>query len=162
MIDAFIKIILIVVFALIFIQDIKLRLVYWFLYPMLGVLCFLVQASHNSLDNLLINSIVNSAFVFFILATSYGYSRLRLKRHFLNEVFGLGDVLFFFAICFSFSSLSFLILFVFGLFFSLLLHLFLKNRNQDQTVPLAGYMSLFFGVVYIISFICESSFLYQY
>jgi hypothetical protein len=162
MIDALLKIALIIVFVFIFIQDFKSRLVYWFLYPLLGILCFFIQTTHNSLYSTLINSVINLVFVVLILITSYGYSWFKLQKHFLKEVFGIGDVLFFLAICFSFSTGSFLILFVFALFFSLILHFFMKQRDKEKTVPLAGYMSLFFGVVYIISFICDGAFLYAY
>lgn len=158
----FVKSLLVVTFVIIFIQDYKSRLVYWFLYPLIGVFSFLIQISYNTIYSSLINSLMNLAFVGFILITCYSYSKLKLKQSFLKEVFGLGDVLFLLAICFSFSTVSFLILFVFGLFFSLVLHLILKKSSKDESVPLAGYLSLFFGVIYIISFLCECSFLYAY
>jgi apolipoprotein N-acyltransferase len=70
--------------------------------------------------------------------------------------------LFFVCIAFSFSIVSFLFLFIFALLFSLLLYLVLKHRQTEKTVPLAGYMSLFFAVVYGISFFWECNFLYAY
>jgi len=60
----------------------------------------------------------------------------------------MGDALLFFALAFSFSSASYLILFVFGLIFSLTLHLLLKHKSQHKNVPLAGYLSLFFSLAY--------------
>jgi hypothetical protein len=51
---------------------------------------------------------------------------------------------------------------VFSLVFSLVLHLALQYKNKEKTVPLAGYMSLFFGVVYAISFFCKNHLLYAY
>ena len=158
----FVQLLLLLTFLIVFIQDYRLRLVYWFLYPLIGIFCFWIQMSHNTLIATLINSSVNLFFVGFILVTCYGYTKLKLKQDFLKEVFGLGDLLFFVVICFSFSTVSFLILFVFGLFFSLLLHLIVKKGSTNETVPLAGYLSLFFGVIYVISFICDSTFLYAY
>jgi hypothetical protein len=55
----------------------------------------------------------------------------------------------FFVLAFSFSSISFIILFVFGLIFSLVLHLLLKKKSKHSTVPLAGYLSLFFSIAYV-------------
>lgn len=158
----FLNVLLVVAFFLVLFQDYKDRLVYWYLYPAIGILSFLIQIGNNTLIISTINSFINLLFICTILLVCFIYARLKLKKHFLNNVFGLGDILFFLFICFTFSSISFFILFAFSLFFSLLLHLALGHKNKDKTVPLAGYMSLFFGVVYIISFLCECSFLYTY
>jgi hypothetical protein len=53
------------------------------------------------------------------------------------------------ALAFTFSSVSFLIVFVFGLIFSLVMHLSLKNRSEHKNVPLAGYLSMFFAITYM-------------
>ena len=156
------KLSLIGVFALIFIQDYKDRKVYWFLYPIIGILGFVLQMNCIPILSLLINASFNLLFVFALLLVCYSYATLQLKKPLLKEVFGLGDVLFFIFIPFSFSILSFFVLFVFSLVFSLLLHLVLQHKQTQKTVPLAGYMSLFFGVVYIISFFGNCNFLYAY
>lgn len=158
----FLKILLLSVFFLILYQDCKDRKVYWFLYPAIGVLVFLLQISISPVYSVLINSVFNLLFVAVLLSVCYLYAAFRLKKNLLKEVFGLGDVLFFIFIAFSFSIVSFFILFVFSLFFSLLLHFILKHKQAEKTVPLAGYMSLFFGTVYGISFFYECPFLYAY
>jgi len=156
------KLLLVIVFIFIFVQDYKDRKVYWFLYPIIGILVFLIQLQSVSLYTSLTNLIFNLFFVSFLLLVCYLYATLKLQQHLLSEVFGLGDVLFFIFITFSFSMVSFFILFVFSLVFSLLLHLALQHRQTEKTVPLSGYMSLFFGVVYGLSFFCDSNFLYAY
>jgi hypothetical protein len=158
----FLKLLLLCVFFIILYQDCKDRKVYWFLYPAIGVLVFLLQISITPLYSVLINSVFNLLFVAVLLSVCYLYAAFRLKKDLLKEVFGLGDVLFFIFIAFSFSIVSFFILFVFSLFFSLLLHFTLKHKQVEKTVPLAGYMSLFFGTVYGISFFYECPFLYAY
>ena len=155
------KLLLIGVFFLVFFQDSKDRNVYWFLYPIIGVLVFVLQIKEISIYPALINGGFNLGFVFLLILVCFVYAKLKLQQP-LSEVFGLGDILFFIAIAFSFSMVSFLILFVFALLFSLLLHLVLKRRQTDKTVPLAGNMALFFGVVYGISFFWECNFLYAY
>ena len=45
------------------------------------------------------------------------------------------------------TLMTFMIVFVFGLVGSLLLHLVLK-KSKSESVPLAGYMSVFFAFVY--------------
>jgi hypothetical protein len=102
----------------------------------------------------------NLLFVTIILGVSWLYIKFR-KLDFLNAI-GIGDILFFAFISFTFSIVSFLILFVFSLLFSLILHFALSNKKGQQTVPLAGYMSLFFGVIYVTSFFYNSPFLYAY
>jgi hypothetical protein len=50
----------------------------------------------------------------------------------------------------AFPTLSFIVILVFCLIFSLILHLFLADNSQ-QTVPLAGYASFFLILVYLSS-----------
>jgi hypothetical protein len=158
----FLKLGLITLFLLIFFQDFKDRKVLWFLYPLVGILVLILQIQKVNLYSTLVNVGCNLSFVLILLFVCNLYAKLKLKKPFLSEVFGLGDVLFFIFISFSFSTISFLILFVFSLFFSLILHQFLKNNHPEETVPLAGYMSLFFGSIYGIGLFYNDNFLYAY
>jgi hypothetical protein len=158
----FLKVMLIFVLALIFYQDCKNRLVFWFLYPIMGVLAFIIQLKTTQVFTTITNVSMNLSFVILLLLVCYLYAKLKLKKHFTNEVIGIGDILFFIFISFSFATISFFVLFVFALLFSLLLHMVFKNRSPNSNVPLAGYMSLFFGVVYGMSFMGNSNFLYAY
>ncbi len=117
------KLLLIGVFSLIFVQDSKDRKVFWFLFPVVGVLVIVLQINAISLYPALLNAVFNLGFVSLLLVVCLVYAKLKLRQPFLTEVFGWGDILFFVAIAFSFSIVSFLILFVFALLFSLLLHL---------------------------------------
>ncbi len=133
---------------MVFYQDIKERLVYWFLFPIIA-LCSGILLYKNMFQELFITTLaINIAFVLFLLLVVFGYSKFKLKTS-MKQTFGLGDALLFFALAFTFASVSFLILFVFGLLFSLVLHLFLKNRSNLKTVPLAGYLCFFFAIAYI-------------
>ncbi len=152
------KLILIFLLFTILYQDCKDRLVYWFLYPMVGILSLAIQYFILPVNSILLNIATNLTLVLFLLLVCYLYTKLR-KIEF-NNSFGLGDVLFFVFISFTFSTISFFVLFIFSLFFSLLLHIVLSQKDREKTVPLAGYMSLFFGVVYGMTFFCESNFLY--
>lgn len=157
-----IKLFLLGIFSLIFFQDYKDRTVYWFLYPVTGIVVLILQIQIVSISVALVNSGINLLFIGFLLFFCYWYAQIKLKKSLLQSVLGLGDVLFFTAIAFSFSIVSFLILFVFALLFSLILHFVLKNKHTEQTVPLAGYMSLFYATVYGISFFYNLHFLYAY
>lgn len=156
----YLKLLLVVVFAIVLYQDFKSRLVYWFLYPVIGILAFAVQLYNVPTTVALFNLGFNLLFVAIILGVACLYIRFR-KLDFLNSI-GIGDVLFFVFISGTFSIVSFLILFVFALLFSLILHFVLSNKKEYHTVPLAGYMSLFFGAVYAMTFLYNSTFLYAY
>lgn len=158
----FLKLLLITVFSLILFQDCKDRKVYWFLYPIVGILVFVLQMMVVPIYSALINAGFNLLLVSILLFVCCLYSTLKLQQPLLKEVFGLGDVLFFIFIAFSFSIISFFVLFIFSLVFSLLLHSVFQHKQIEKTVPLAGYMSLFFGVIYGISFFWNNNFLYAY
>ena len=142
------KLILIAALIMVLFQDVKERQVYWFLFPIIG-LCAAILLYHNIFSQLFFTTIlVNLTFVITLIGVVFLYSKLKLRTS-ISKTFGLGDGLLFLALVFSFSSISFIILFVFGLIFSLTLHIVLKNRSAHQTVPLAGYLSLFFSIAYL-------------
>lgn len=141
------KCILTIAFGAILYQDVKERLVYWFLFPIVA-LCIGWLFYSNTLPELFLASIIaNLMFVSTLLLIVFLYSKFKLNMKF-DQVIGLGDILFFLAVCFSFSTLSFLVVFISALVFSLILHLSVKNKKRSF-VPLAGYMSLFFGLAYL-------------
>jgi hypothetical protein len=160
MINFAVQAILIAVFLLVFYQDTKDRMVYWSLYPICGILCFVIQAGHIGFQPALVNSLVNLGFITIILFSAYIYSIAVMKRPFVNGSMGIGDVLLFLSLAFTFTTITFVILFVFSLCFSLLLHLYLKNKSPHTNVPLAGHISLFFSVVYMASFFLEPKYLF--
>lgn len=129
-------------------QDLKERQVFWFLFPIIG-LCASILLYNNLLEPMfLITIIINQLFILMLIAILFLYSKFKLKTK-LSHTFGLGDTLMFFALGFTFSSLSFIVLFIFSLIFSLILHLVLKSKFSNRTVPLAGYMSAFFTLTYV-------------
>ncbi len=161
MIEVALKALLIVIFLLIFLQDIKDRLVYWFLYPAVGIIAYLVHSMAISYTVAALNMLMNLVFVLLLLLIGWLYARLTGRR-FTNESIGIGDILLFIFLSFTFASISFLILFTFSLIFSLLVYQLFKSRQNYDTVPLAGYMSLFFAVIYGSSILMPANFLYAY
>jgi len=158
----FFKAALILVFIYIFMQDYKDRMVYWFLYPILGLLSFIVQLYYNAVVLTLTNTAVNLLLISIVIIVIYFYSRIVMKQRFSNESIGTGDLMLLIFLTFTFSTISFIILFVFSLIFSVVLHVYLKNKSVDKTVPLAGYISIFFAAVYFISFFTAPKYLFAY
>jgi len=146
---------------LIFYQDFKERLVSWFLYPLFGVLAFALQLYFVAAFSGLLNTVFNLLFVLVLISVCFVYAKVKLKIP-LNEILGIGDILFFIFAAFAFSMLSFFILFVFALVFSLAMHQFFKYKQAHTTVPLAGYMALFFCTLYGLGFFTDTNFLYAY
>ncbi len=144
----FIKIILITSLLIVFWQDLKVREVYWFLFPIVAFTSGTLLFSKMFSELFYITLVINISFVLILILVIFIYSKIKLKSS-IEKVFGLGDGLIFLALAFTFSSVSFLILFIFGLIFSLILHLVLKNKSEYTSVPLAGYLSLFFSISYI-------------
>ncbi len=143
-----IKILLILSLGLILFQDLKERQVYWFLFPIVA-LCVGALFFMKTLPELFYTSVLlNLTFVALLLGTVFLYTKYKLKTTF-SQAIGLGDVLFLCALAFAYASISFMILLPSALIFSLILHVCLPKNKKTTTVPLAGYMSLFFGITYL-------------
>lgn len=141
-----VKLILIIVLGLILYQDLKERHVYWFLFP-LAAICVGILFYFKTLPELFITAIaMNILFVTVLLLAIFLYAKFKLKA---NKAIGLGDILFFLASAFAFSTISFIVIFIGSLIFSLVLHNVLNQNKSVITVPLAGYMSLFFCLTYL-------------
>ncbi|TRW21031.1 general secretion pathway protein [Flavobacterium zepuense] len=162
MIDIVLKLSLIALLFVIFWQDSKERQVYWFLYTLVGVMAFALHARVIGTLPTFANSVINLILILLVVAISYVYVVLFKRKRFLNDSIGSGDLLLFLSLSMTFATVAFTLLFVFSLLFSLLLHMIFKNRQADKTVPLAGYMALFFAAVYSISFFTEPKYLFSY
>ncbi|WP_299223275.1 hypothetical protein [uncultured Aquimarina sp.] len=103
---------------------------------------------------------MNTGLILSILLVLYLYTLIRIKRPFFKEVFGIGDALFFLALAIAFPTITFIILFVFSLLFSLGIWLIAKNNTKYNTIPLAGYMSLFLILIFMGSWITHKINLY--
>ena len=145
----FVKIILTICFLFVFLQDFKERLVFWFLFPIIGLLCAWLFYN-NTLPELFYNALkMNLGFILIFVLIISLYAQLKLKMAVLKAI-GLGDLLLFIAVSLAFSTISFIIIFISALIFSLALHLVLSKNKKVLTVPLAGYMSLFFLAIYLV------------
>jgi Flp pilus assembly protein protease CpaA len=143
-----VELLFILLLGILFYQDIKERKVsVWILVCGIivgGSLHFIHQNSIVFVSNIG----MNLSFVGLIIGVLFLYAKFKLNKK-LFDVFGAGDVLFFILLAVSLPILSFLMLFVFSLVFSLLIFMLLKNGFTEKTVPLAGLQSLFLGLVFI-------------
>ena len=161
MLAVVLKIIVMASLLAILCQDIKDRSVYWWLFLITATGFATLHIFSVGALQFAIHSVVNVAVILLILLILWGYARLIMRVDGLQDVFGLGDILFLFALAVGFSTVSFITFFVFGLIFSLSVHMLLgftlsRKRNlnkKETTVPLAGYLALFFSGVLVVHWV---------
>lgn len=156
------KLILLLILGIIVYEDVTSRMVHWILFPMVLLLVGSTHLEHSTRWFFLINSSMNILVISTIILILFIYAKVILKKPFLNTSFGLGDLLFFYAISVAFPTVTFIILFVFSLIFSLVLHVFRSRKAIDATIPLAGYMALFFVIVFGMNLLSNQPNLYQF
>ena len=144
----FLQIIVISSLLVIFYQDFKERLVYWWLFPITGIIFALIHLNKVGMSQFLIHIAFTMTIVSLLLGVLWVYIKLRPGNLRFKDALGLGDILFLIALALGFSPISFMTLIVFGFLFTLVLHQLLQVK-QKKTVPLAGYLALFFTGVLI-------------
>jgi len=141
-----IKVVVFIVLVSIIYQDLKDREVSWFLFPLLALPTSYLHYENISFVQFGMNVLINALMVSLVLLILYLYIKIRNTHTFFNA-FGLGDLVMFYALCFSFASVSFVISFVFSILFSLVLSIVVNKKSVK--IPLAGYMALFFLFTFI-------------
>lgn len=143
-----VKVLMVIVLGGIAYQDIKDKSVYAILFLLFAILGAYLHYQNTMPEVFLITIVMNLGFTLILILMVYLYSKIKLHLNF-KETIGLGDIVFFIAIALSFATITLIITFVFALIFSLLLHMVKKSNQQNKTVPLAGYMSLFYIAVFV-------------
>jgi hypothetical protein len=131
------------VLLLVFFQDLKSRTIHL----ALPIAIFLLSLFINYLS-LDMSFDVISYNVVFILINVIGLSiyfsfKNKVLVNPIDTYIGLGDIIFFLALTPLLHFKPFILFFVIGLFFSLLIHFVFLLFKPVQTIPLAGYLSLF-------------------
>ncbi|TMM52148.1 hypothetical protein FEE95_20895 [Maribacter algarum] len=154
------KITLVLVCALIAFQDFKERMVSWILFPVIGFLLGLLYIWNTSFEQFYPFVFTNMLLITGIVLALFVYTKYVAQMKFLNVSFGLGDLLFFYAFALGFPTITFLILFVGAILFSLIVFLVSKGKQEKDTIPLAGLMGSFLIVVTLVSFFPNTPSLY--
>lgn len=132
--------ILIVLFAIVFFQDVSSRAVFWPIFLLLfGIACW-----QNYSDMLITNISMSLAFIAFLLISLTLYLSVKNKQviHIWQGFFSLGDILFIIAITPLFSWFEFIYFFTFGTIAVLILYGLTYPFVKDKSVPYAGYLSI--------------------
>lgn len=145
------QILLIASFGLIAFQDFKERAVVWFLFPIAAILLAAICLLHISWQQYAILVFTNGILVSCILLILFIYTKYIARKAFINVSFGMGDLLFFYALAIGFPTITFIVLFAGSIIFSAIAHTFAMKKQN--TVPLAGLMSIFLIGVVLFSFV---------
>lgn len=139
--------ILLLCLVLVFIQDIKYRKIHVILPIVIFIVSFfLIPLKKYDLLEILL---FNTGFFFITLGILTLYMSLKSKK-FLNpfeHYFGLGDLLFYVAVTPLFLLKNYILYFILSLVFAILLQFGFKKIIREETVPLAGFASLFLFII---------------
>lgn len=147
----FLKIIVIGLLLLIFVQDISSRSVYWFLFPGLAALFVLMHLSqHHLFTDTWQPVLINSTFLILQFLIVSVYFSIK-NRHWVNIADGLlgwGDMLFLLSIAFYLSVLNFLLFYIVSLIAVLLTWALWQgiSKEKNKQIPLAGLQAFIFTV----------------
>jgi len=88
-----------------------------------------------------------------VLLGLFLYASVKSKRIInpIDSSIGLGDIVFFVAIIPLFFSTTYIFFFSTGMLFSIICHL-LFTKNKEAHVPLAGYLSIYLILFFIVDF----------
>jgi hypothetical protein len=142
----FIKILLIFNLLFILVQDIKFRAVYWWLFPLLLILC--LGYNYWSHDHFLLHNIgYNLVFLIIVFSSLTLYFSVKNGRivSLNKDYLGLGDILFLVAISAIFSPFNFCLFVVFSSMLVLIIALIYPSWRNN--IPLAGLQALFLCLI---------------
>lgn len=130
--------VLIVLLAVIFVQDLRERKMYLFLPFLVLITCGLIAYfKHGSLN---IPTMISSVLILVFL---WIYVRIRFKStRLFKDYFGLGDALFLIAISPLFTLQHYFWFIAISSLFSLLLFIVVRQFKRINSIPFAGYVSL--------------------
>ncbi|MDO3645231.1 hypothetical protein [Mucilaginibacter sp. L3T2-6] len=143
----------------VFIQDLRFRAVYWFLFPAL-LLSFIVLNIFAGGQNLLLGvktSVINIGFlsVQLIVLNLYFSFKMGGWKNVAVGLLGWGDILFLYTAAFALPAISFSFFYIASLVFALLCwvvyNLICGGKNKNKNIPLAGLQALFLGVLLLIN-----------
>ncbi|RTY91792.1 prepilin peptidase [Flavobacterium sp. GT3R68] len=109
---------------------------------------YIIQQQSNMMVGLIA---YNLAFFGITLSILTLYMSIKNKR-FLNpfqNYFGLGDLLFYAAVAPLFLLQNYILFFILSMVFAIVLQIGLKKIIKENTVPLAGFASLFLFIIII-------------
>ena len=142
----------IVLFGVTAYQDFKDRAISWYL-PVLILLLGLIGAFVNE-TILWSDYLASLSFLILQIAGLYVYLAIKKKSIKINltgDFLGWGDLLFFVAMIPYFGFKEYVVLLITGMVLSLLAQKIVQIFYRSESIPLAGWLSVFYGLYMLIT-----------
>lgn len=156
--DITLNITLAIVLSIVVYQDLKMRLIHLVLPIMILSLGIVIKWTTINWADLGL-CLAFLALNFLVMALYFSFK----NRKFINpfqDIVGWGDALFLIAVVPFFSPRDYIIFFVLGMIFSLIVHAIIRLLFPvEKSIPLAGYLSLFILGTIGTNFFLENDFL---
>jgi len=132
-------------------QDLKSRMVSWFLFPLI-MICGITYSTTSltiSIDEFIRNTFINLLFLGsqFVALKAVFFIRKGKIREIVGQLIGWGDIVFLICCCVFFSPINFIVFYCLSLVFILSAHFLLRIGNSRyrnaETVPMAGLQAIF-------------------
>ena len=150
-----VDIFLLVLLTVVVFQDLKQRQISWLLLPFLLSLFFIKGLFLNPIAELIHHILFNIGFVVLQILILTAYMSVKNKKlgNIINSQLGLGDILFFLVLCVAFSPVNFIIFYVAGLLFTLIVFVVYNQliKKSEKEIPLAGAMAMLMVVLLLFS-----------
>lgn len=160
------QIVMILCLAFICYQDLLYRAVYWFCFPLLAAVMFMLKYNLSGFQEALTQAGYGLAFLIVQLTILWIYFSIKKKTliNLTNDYLGWGDVLFLAAIAFYLSPASYILFYVISLI-AVLLYTLLAARLSDKArnphIPLAGLQAALLVLMVLADYVSPKFMLYD-
>lgn len=150
-----IKFVMILCLAFICYQDLIYRAVYWWCFPLLAILLFILKYQFLGLGEILTHTGYGIGFLIIQLLMLWAYFSIRNRKviNLTSDYLGWGDILFLAAITFYLSPGNYVVFYVISLIlvlvYTLILALF-NDSTKKTHIPLAGLQAALLLVAILI------------
>jgi uncharacterized membrane protein YdjX (TVP38/TMEM64 family) len=98
---------------------------------------------------------------FISIVAYFSIKKSKLQNPF-KQYIGIGDLVFLIAVIPLFSFRNYMLFFISGMIFSLVLYAVFQNKGEQKTIPLAGYLSLYIIVLMIPNLFLSTNIFYDF
>ncbi len=152
--------ILFISFGVMLYQDVRYR----HIHIGLPILVFVVSIYMNKDIIVIFDDLKSLAFIginFISIVAYFSIKKSKLQNPF-KQYIGIGDLVFLIAVIPLFSFRNYMLFFISGMIFSLVLYAVFQNKGEQKTIPLAGYLSLYIIVLMIPNLFLSTNIFYDF
>lgn len=157
--DTFFQIIILVLLALVFIQDLKLRAIH-ILLPITILIFGLI--SYFGKGYSVLNLLYTVSFLVITVGGLYLYlsAKNRKSTNPFKKNMGIGDLFFFISVIPFFALHNYILFFITGMLFSIIGFMIIRSVVKTDLVPLAGLLALYLIILMVISYVTNYDFFF--